>query len=195
MINPKIFLLNGPPRSGKDTLADWCVDENPHSFLKQKMAEPLKKSVQELFSLSDEQVELFDNDSELKDKPQDIFYGVSWRQAVIDLCEIYVKKHYDTAFFGHSLVNRIKNNTERQEYFLISDSGFKEEAAPVVKEFGIDNVFLLRIIRPNHDFSGDSRTYWDNELGIAEYHIQNNQDQLSFCNYGLRLIEDLIIGN
>lgn len=193
--NTKIFLLNAPPFCGKDSLGNWCVSHGQEGYVKEKMAYPLKKANQELFSMSDEEFQLFDNDPAWKNKPQERFYGKSWRDVNIDLSEKYIKKNFDIEFFGRSLVSRIKNNKSSFKNFVISDSGFREEAIPLVKEFGNDNVFLIRLYRPNHDFAGDSRSYWDHKsLGIQEFELHNDGDELSFVINGLNLIQSLVTG-
>lgn len=42
---------------------------------------------------------------------------------------------------------------------VFSDSGFQSEMEPLIEQFGIDNVVLVRLNRDGYDFSGDSRSY------------------------------------
>ena len=171
MTNKQIFLLNGPPSSGKDSLAAYITGINGR-FKMDKLAYPLKQACKVMFSLTDEEFKLFDSDPTWKNKPQDRFYGVSWRQVNIDLSEVYIKHQYDSAFFGKSLVSRIKASDK--EFFLITDSGFMEEVAPLIAEFGAENVHLLQLHREGYTFAGDSRNYLDGaKLGLDPYILYN----------------------
>jgi hypothetical protein len=61
------------------------------------------------------------------------------------------------------------------ETFLISDSGFFEEAKPLIDYFGERNCLLIRLSRPGYDFSNDSRSYWShNYKYLEEISIINN---------------------
>ena len=154
-----------------------------------KLAYPLKQACKAMFSLTDEQFNLYDNDAAWKVQPQDKFYGVSWRQVNIDLSEVFIKRHYDMAFFGRSLVTRIKNSDK--QLFIITDSGFVEEVAPLIHEFGAENVHLIKLYRLGCTFAGDSRKYLDaDQLGITEYMLNNvNLDTYLAC--GSELIYSL----
>src|ERR1035437_4701349 len=188
MTNKQIFLLNGPPSSGKDSIGKYITDINK-TFTVDKLAYPLKQACKVMFSLSDEEFLEYDTNVKLKVTPQERFYGVSWRQVNIDLSEKYIKHQYDSAFFGKSLASRIKNSSK--ERFLITDSGFMEEVAPLVATFGVDNVFLIQLHRDGYTFVGDSRSYLDGDkLGIKRY-ILTNDNLDKFLNDATNLIYSL----
>lgn len=168
----KIFLLNGPPSSGKDSLATYIEGINK-TFTIDKFARPLKEANKGMFSLTEEEFKLYDNDAKMKNTPQDRFYGKSWRQVNIDLSEKFIKSNYDTKFFGLELVTRISNNEKKR--ILVPDSGFLEEAEPIVEKFGKNNVYLLKLHREGFTYKGDSRNYIDGEkLGIKTFNIVND---------------------
>lgn len=186
----KIFILNGPPSSGKDTLANHIVAKWT-SYRKEKFAGPLKAANKALFSLTDEEYNMYEGDPVLKETPQKIFYGKSWRDVNKDLSEKFAKVNFAEEFFGASLTHRIAETRKPNIAWLISDGGFEEEIRPMVKAFGKDSVILIRLVRKGFDFSNDSRNYVDGEnLGIKQYELQNGDLQL-FLENGSKLIYDL----
>lgn len=184
----KIFLLNGPPSSGKDSLAAYIESINK-TFAIDKFAKPLKEANKGMFSLTDEEFKLYDNDPKMKNTPLDKFYGKSWRQVNIDLSEKFIKGNYDVKFFGLELAKRISSNDKTR--ILVPDSGFLEEAEPIVEKFGRQNVYLLKLHREGFTYKGDSRNYIDGgQLGIKTFDIINdNYDK--FLADASRIIYDL----
>lgn len=154
---PKIVILNGPPRSGKDSIAN-----NLKGFLAIKFAGVLKKMTHAFYGMSDIPS---DNFEEVKDLPSKAFYGLTPREAYIAVSEQYIKPVHGLSFFGYRLVERIKRTGH--SHYVISDSGFYEETIPLIKEFGINNIYLFHLTRPGFGFDNDSRIYLDPlELGL-----------------------------
>lgn len=186
---PKIFILNGPPSSGKDSLADYLVSKNSR-FKKEKFAKPLKLALKALFSMTDDELTFFDS-SVIKDTPNTRFFNKSWRDVNKELSELYVKCNFDRGFFGYSLMNRIKSDKFVSD-FLISDGGFDYEVSPLIEEFGKDNVIVIKLYREGFDFSIDSRNYISTEsLGIRSYDLTNNVLEKYLLD-GARLINSIL---
>ena len=189
-MDKKIFLLNGPPFSGKDTLGEYVTQLNDMMVL-EKFSAPLKKACRELFCLTNAEYSFFEvphNKGTICDRLQ----GTSWRQAQIDMSEVFVKKNYSDEFFGNSLVERVKQSTKK--FFVVSDSGFACEARPVIRQFGNDNVFLIRLQREGMTYQAekDSRSYLDgDELGIKQV-IVTNEDLDKFLKAGVEAIYSFI---
>jgi hypothetical protein len=67
--------------------------------------------------------------------------------------------------------------------FIFSDSGFAEEAVPVISLVGIDNALVIELDRPGCSFVGDSRGYVADTLNakfggkLRHIRIPNNSDQ------------------
>ena len=185
---PKIVILNGPPRSGKDTIAD-----NLREFYTLKFAGTLKQMTHALYGMPDIPSDFFE---EVKDIPNKAFYDLTPRQAYINVSEQYIKPVHGLSFFGDRLVEKIR--VMGLSHYVISDGGFYEEVIPLVKEFGADNTYLFHIKRPGFDFSEDSRTYLDpyklglkvmpelsNDSNIEEFIITSTatiQFELLRCN-------------
>lgn len=189
---PKIFLLNGPPRSGKDTGSEWLSKHFGGRVL--KFANPIKRTVTALFHNGDRKAFMAMDTAELKDTPQDIYFGKSCRAVQIGVSENFLKPFFnDTGVFGRLLVNEIDAYRDRlfTGPFFISDSGFRTEAEVLIEKYGAENIFLLRLHRENHTFKGDSRGYITlKDLNVREFDITNTNDNLPAFYENLRYVVD-----
>jgi len=164
----KVIFINGPPRSGKDTLGNRFSSQFGTTVV--KMAETLKKSVYADFGLPlDLPIEFFDS---VKDIPLPIFDGLSFREACIEKSEERTKPWRGPKWFGQKLVSKIRRSSSKA--FAITDSGFAAEAEPVMEAVGADNCLLLRIHAEERgvSFAGDSRSYI--QLPVLSYDLYNN---------------------
>lgn len=163
----KILLLNGPPRSGKDTLGNMLRERNLASgenrVILEKFAEPIKRHFAAAWCVSLEWIEAN------KDRPFMEGSTTTVRQMLIAYSENYLKPLLGKNIFGRLLCARIgadqsgilasiyaKTNTS-DDVVVITDSGFSEEAREVIKA-GY-SVYLIRLHRKGCDFAGDSRSY------------------------------------
>lgn len=185
----RVVLLNGPPRSGKDTAgaALGALLEGgytPNRMSKAKFSDPLKIGVHATFGLLDEQGHPLPADwfESRKDQPCDEFFGETPRNAYIYHSENYLKPKYGRNVFGRILARRIKQLEDSSDRIFVGrtvvyipDSGFYEEAEPVVNLVGPQNVMLVRIHRTGCDFSNDSRNYLydvcDHEIDVVNEDI------------------------
>lgn len=188
----KVFLLNGPPNTGKDTLANNVINKD-NSFVKGSFSYPMKEAVKAFYGLSDNAQQAFETDRSLKESPHNVFLGQSYRDACISFAEEYVKPKLGHDTFGKLFVGRVKRQIQLPKkgnlHILVPDSGFTEEAQPLIDEYGADNVFVIKIARKDCDYSDDSRGYIDAEkLGIREFFITNsNLDR--FQKQSLELVQ------
>lgn len=158
----RITLLNGPPRSGKDAVADFMFKALP-SVIPMKFAKVLKESVHASLGLMS-----YTGDPLSHDHFEDVkdcvdvrgFNGVTPRQAYIQFSEAFAKPLWGDSIFGEWLADDIRMlNRNVRHHVVVSDSGFVDEALVLIERFGADNVDLVRIERPGCDFSIDSRSY------------------------------------
>ena len=185
----KIVLFNGPPSSGKDTLASQLVNRIPKSLLV-KFAAPLKKLAMHMYCDSDSQkFHQFDLPDE-KNKPSPVFLGKSCRQVQIDISEVYMKPMHGEDVFGKFLVKSIDKETENYDNFFVSDSGFRPEAEVLINEYGPQNVLLIRLIRDGKTYEGDSRNYiYLDDLDVESHDIENVEGDV---NTTLSKVETII---
>jgi hypothetical protein len=181
-VNKVIILgLTGKKRSGKDTVADYLI--NNYGFTKLSFAEPLKKVCVELFDLSDNQVNGSDKEKEIVDSR----WGYSARQLMqIIGTELfrnnlpkYMRLGYQLAdnpadnsinIWVHILHKKIISLQEKGiNYFVISDVRFLDEINLIQSLGG----YIIKLNRVND--SNDthiSETELDNTK--FEYNIENN---------------------
>ena len=179
---PDIFLINGPPMCGKDTLAERLIHKyNGQLF---KFADPIKRTVTQVYHAGDRaEFDHYDCNPDLKGTPQDVYFGKSCRDVQIAVSESWLKPyHNDPGIFGHLLVKSIEQNAEPNKPIFVSDSGFRREAEVLVDVYGAERVVLFRIEREGFTFKGanDSRDYiYLKDLGVGEFDIYNPQDNLN----------------
>ena len=173
----KLIVLNGPPRSGKDTIGNMLGSLGDDIYVT-KFAIPLKQMAHRLLGINDVDYDSFDD---VKDKPHDDFHGLTPREFYIGLSEQFIKPMLGQGFLGSMLVRDIIREAEERSgtgrklnYVVVTDSGFKPELLRLVDEFGAQNMLLCHIFRPNTNFIGDSRRYI-RRGGIRKVEIGNGK--------------------
>lgn len=188
----RVILLNGPPRCGKDTASEFLC-----SWLNgvpQKISKILKLKTHAFYGLVglDNRPVPHDWFEDAKDEPQACFEGLTPRQAYIAMSEQYIKPVHGDGYLGKVLAGLIRSSDQilrAERTHVVSDSGFRGEAEELVREFGAENIRLVRITRPGYDFKHDSRGYIDlSDLGVECVDIVNPGDsnfravlERSFC--------------
>lgn len=154
-----VVFMNGPPGCGKDTAVSHLT---PYlTFTHLKFAMPLKRS---FAGLLDESVSWIEDNKETRLPVLTLDDGAAVpnldrvRDGLISESEDWLKKRYGQNFFGRIMVREISKSMNK--LVLISDSGFRTEAEPVIKKFGGPNCLQLLIRREGKDFRNDSRSYW-----------------------------------
>lgn len=157
---PFIIGFNGPPRSGKDTIATALMnllDREGVTSLpvhRQALAATMREGAASILgrTLTDKQY------GEIKDEPMELLGGKTFRRFMIDMSEVFVKGTYGQDFWGRLLHQRNKVWWETiPSILIITDIGFSAEVEYLCKR---SRLFLnVRVDRPNCDFSKDSRGY------------------------------------
>jgi hypothetical protein len=186
-MNRKLILLNGCPRCGKDTAADYLVHSlGAHAF---KFSRPIKDAIKAAFQLSDVEVDVLEA---TKSKPTELFSDMSYRDIQISFSEDWLKPKLGQDIFGRlaarSLAKTIKMYPNNQ-LFVSSDSGFAAEAEPVIDLFGRENTLLIRVYRDGFSFEGDSRSYIDLP-GVTRVSVTNNGSVLEYQD----AVRELVLG-
>lgn len=165
----KILILNGPPRSGKDTAFKGIKEAYDDKIERIKFATPVKEACHVL--LGNEYGE--DEFEDEKDTPSPYFFNVSPRKFYIELAE-HVKKVFTQEFFGYVFLRRYrwKGYEQRDSILIVSDCGFNEELEPLKRFFDPTELCLVRIHREGKDYSKDSRGYIRNAVD-KEYDVFN----------------------
>lgn len=143
--------LNGPPESGKDTLANLIVNyySTPQKFW---FIDPMKGVLLNL-------VEGFGVDPNSPEyvewKNKHLSNGITGRDLLIQFSEEFLKPRLGKDILARMLVERAKKAPEPN--IVVPDCGFVEEF-DYLTDLGHD-VTLIRIHRPGKTFEGDSRGY------------------------------------
>lgn len=168
----KIVLLNGPASSGKDHAAKYIV-ANYKKAKMDKFARVLKERTHALYGFPWRGWDYYEDCKEI---PNDDFYGLTPRQAYIGVSETYFKPMHDDYIFGRLLLRELENDSH--EIVAVSDSGFVEEARVLIKQYGVNNVILIRIHREGYTFADvkDSRNYI-HLPELVEFDIDNPGDE------------------
>lgn len=154
----RIVLLNGPPRSGKDTVAKALTAEG---YAHLSLARILKERAHALFGLKVP----FDFFEDRKDEPAPEFGGMTPRRVYIDVSEKIVKpamgKDIWARWLREQIDELIADGVKVREFlpevgFAISDLGFPYEVPPLVA--GLDPL-IVQVHRPGTSFKNDSREY------------------------------------
>lgn len=161
----RVVLLNGPPSSGKDTAANFIVEDfrrRGYLVYHERFSKPLKHF---WGSALGHDTNVFGWNGLEATKEQKIpALGLSYRDCQISLSEDYMKERFGINVFGRLMVERLRRYRDlygdgRPVLVVIPDSGFAEEARPVVDAVGADSVLLLRLCREGTTYTGDSRSY------------------------------------
>lgn len=183
----KLILLNGPPRSGKDTAASILYDyigncEDSETFwlpTKEKLSEPIKRAFCGLLELDLEAdgnlPEPYNTDKE-KVIP---LLGVSARQWQIDFSEKFMKPLYGNDIFARLLWQSIDEceatkDSDEEWFYIVSDCGFQIEVDTLLHNCAPEDVLLIRLERAGCSFEDDSREYVTATSPVARAAIHNN---------------------
>jgi hypothetical protein len=153
-------VLNGPPRSGKTTIARELVRtlaEKGAVTIGDSFAAPMKHFI--ATALGEKYKDIID-----KDMPRAELRGYSVREFLIDLSESYIKPRYGSDAYGRWLAHRALRYSPLPEYVVCDDGGFASELD------ALDRFFLVQVSRPGVTFGNDSRSYIDD----PHYVFDNN---------------------
>ena len=154
-----IIILNGPPNSGKDFIADKLIAltlENT-KVAHLKFSAPIKSAVHNILNIATSGPNKLDIEI-LKDTERPEFYGKTPRQAYIEFSEEYMKPMYGTDIFGRLLLKKIE---EKKSYgyksIIISDGGFNDEVQVLLNSY--PQLHIVKLFRKDCTFKNDSRDY------------------------------------
>ena len=160
-----IILFNGPPGSGKDHAADYFKQ---HGFKHLSFKYQLFKETIKYFNVEEKWFMDGYNDRSQKEVQSMLLGHMSRREAMIYVSEKIIKPRMGLDYFGKLVADEIDLNKD----YAISDGGFIDELIPVVEKVGNDNFVLVQLTRNEHDFSSDSRRYFDGNV-VREYVLGN----------------------
>jgi hypothetical protein len=151
----KVIFLNGPPGSGKDSIADLL--ENWYSADRQDFKAHLV-----FLAVQVSGVGYFNFESRsLKDIPHKDLNGLTPRQFLIKVSEEWVKPFFGPDYFGKRALGDVWESSA--DICIFPDSGFAEEALPIIRAIGPENCLYIKVLREGTSWAGDSRGSWMTE--------------------------------
>ena len=157
-IQCKLLLLNGPPSSGKDTVAKAIKNYGKAKGLDvsnvviKKLAGPIKSAYPSLLGKTNsEELDLL-KDEEYLGVPRGI------RKLQIALSEDVMKPLFGKDIFAQLLTQSVRC-LKKEVLCIISDCGFTNEYRYLFYRTPRNNFLTLRLHRGNTSFEGDSREY------------------------------------
>lgn len=167
-----IVLIQGPPRSGKDTTGRFIMTQMMNKYSKpakiMKFATPVNRWMMKNFNVDC-------NDGHDKDVPCDALGGLTRRQAAIKYSEDFMKPNFGEDIFGHLASKVIDELDDKWHSFVFTDSGFKPEGMVIVNEYGVKRCTIIKVYRKGKTFKDDSRSYWSAD-GVPEVNLYNEYD-------------------
>ena len=193
---PKIILLSGPKRCGKDTLANYLKDNYNYEHL--KITSKLKECIKLLFDLEDydlEEIKELTN-PEWKTTPRKMmqFIGTEMFQYKIqELLPNVGKKFWIKSLFNNTLISKLTNTNDDYK-IVISDLRFKHELEEI-KNLNIP-LLHIRIKKDNLNYKKDGHIS-ENELYDLnyDYEINNNNDVFNYYYKIDNLMKKIKISN
>lgn len=171
-----IVCFNGPPRSGKDTMARMLAEHMDSQGVKVPVVEvslstPLRRIAYQMIGENyvHDGIGNFSYDAFKEDTfPQ---FNCTGRQLMIDVSEKFLKPCYGQRIMADMLLAELH---ELPPYpfdgvVLVRDSGFQCEIEPLVDAVGDSNLYVVNLRRSGCDFSNDSREWVHHEFGGEFY--------------------------
>lgn len=178
---PKVIFVNGPPRSGKDTVARLLNDMINLSSKRIADIRKFTSPMDDLLFKGWEACYLSDKYSfwEVREtyKDQPIMHaGAVPRQFLIDLSENFYKKYFGPTIFGRLAAKALRDDPRVTHIF--SDSGFYQEVFGLVgaaEKITPNEMVVIQVHRDGCTFENDSRDWVDlQEIGIPLIKLNNS---------------------
>ncbi len=173
MAKTKVLILNGPPSSGKDSLAE--VMRKKFGAKHRSFKSRLLTLTRYFYGVSQVQWDAWYT-TEGKETPRAELDFQSCREALIFVSEVVTKPNFGNAYFGNAA---LKTMPDDGSVYVFSDGGFPDEIKPFM-DAGYE-VLVARLYREDHTFGNDSRDYLIGNQFPSRYPIVFTDEH--FANY------------
>lgn len=182
---PKFLILNGPPRSGKDTIADAISRMVDTPIILEKLAAPLREYAWILITSYGlvSRNEIIDHDDVAFERVKDEEFKSTVTGEMTTVRKQMIQ-HYETMaeqlgedWLVNKLMQRMHQHIQRipavmrNSVVIITDAGRQCEVDAYARN-GLDAA-LVRIFRSGYSFSGDIRRYLEAPAHMATMDVTN----------------------
>lgn len=172
---PKYTFINGPPGSGKSSLAALLCN-NDRTVWRESFAQPIRDMMYAVFFPEEGPISFSFDLRDMSAKQALHPYAKDAihtnRSVMISFSENWMKPAFGNDIFGRLCYARCKEQELFYDRFVIDDSGFAHETEYIISQVGAENCLLIHLNRPGCDFAGDSRSYID--LPISSITLVND---------------------
>ena len=149
--------LNGPPRSGKDSIAkeierhyDLSITPTTIKSLSMPMRLVAFAMLGRPYSVEEYEA--------IKDEPHYVFNGETLREFMIRYSEEFAKPAYGKDIWGKALTASLGTSIHLPGICIVPDIGFIEETDHLIDAFGPDRFILIHVMRAGYEsWRNDSR--------------------------------------
>ncbi|NQZ74602.1 MAG: hypothetical protein HRT61_00560 [Ekhidna sp.] len=164
-----VIILNAPPFSGKDTIANLFIEHIKPSK-KMEFKDALYKAFTAYYGITMEETKLICTHRLMKDTHNSSFFHankITPREGLIHVSEDIFKPYHGADYFGIKAAEKLELGSN-----VFSDGGgWEEELKPVAE--AADKVLIVRMHRNGYNFNGDSRNYYkDSVVNMPNTNIQ-----------------------
>jgi hypothetical protein len=179
-----IILLNGPPRCGKDTAAEFITLMVGNSKVQHiKMSRPMKAALRLIFGFTMAEVRELEENKDQGNGPE--FADLSYREMQIKLFE-HLKETYGPEVLGRIFIRHDRHTMKR--HTVVSDAGLSVEIEPIVEAYPYKEIGLIQIRRPGCNFDDDIREYIGPHRGIGNFEVVENKYDLELFQAQIRRV-------
>ena len=179
-----IILLNGPPRSGKDTAAEFITLMVGNSKVQHiKMSRPMKAALRLIFGFTMAEVRELEENKDQGNGSE--FADLSYREMQIKLFE-HLKETYGPEVLGRIFIRHDRHTMKR--HTVVSDAGLSVEIEPIVEAYPYKEIGLIQIRRPGCNFDDDIREYIGPHRGIGNFEVVENKYDLELFQAQIRRV-------
>lgn len=186
-----VVAFNGPPESGKDTLAEMLAEVMDSEGVSlpirmESLSMPLRLIAYQMVGWPMNGI----------DGEQYATFKKTWfpefertgREILIDVSERFLKPTYGITVMAKMLLSR---NENFHGILLVRDNGFQIEVDPIADAVGPRNLFVVQVHRAGKDFSKDSREWVYHERG-GFMRVENNKSLANLKVEAARLYGRLV---
>lgn len=152
----RILILNGPPNSGKDTLADNLIENDIDDWIKLSFKDALYVKTAAFYRVDLQWFKIMATNRDTKEMKLTELGHISPREAMIFVSERNIKPIYGNDYFGKEMRYMIDGCAV--ENIIIPDGGFEEEVQVLMDAYP-EQVWIVQLKAKDCDFSNDSRDY------------------------------------